>query len=60
MTSIAPAVNAFPVMAASGTISRGKRTFVTRLAFATRLRDASCTPPRKNVQTVRPTKRNSA
>jgi hypothetical protein len=60
MTSMVPAVNAWPAMLESGTISRGKRTFFTRLAFSTRLDAAACAPPRKNVHTVSPTKRKSA
>ena len=60
MTSIVPAVNACPAMLESGTISRGKLTFFTRLALSTRLDAADCAPPRKSVHTVSPVNRKSA
>ncbi len=59
-TSMAPAVNQLPVIAASGTIGRGKLTFFTRFALATRLCEADIAPPMKNVHIVRPTNRNRA
>ena len=60
ITSIAPAVNALPVIEARGMICRGKLTLVTRLALETRLDAPICAPPKKNVHTVSPTNRNSA
>ena len=53
-------MKALPVIAASGTIWRGKLTLVTRLALPTRLRAATWAPPMKNVHTVSPTNRNRA
>ena len=44
---MAPAVKPLARIADTGTISRGKRTFFTRLAFATMLDAAVWVPPKK-------------